>query len=105
MEHAFAHIWAMLGDPLPAQEVISRHALAPAGDMSVRVVASVPATAGMFRVDQLVAALARRRLWLTDAYYAGTTAYVQEGYILRRRKGQRGKVERDAVGTEKEEQG
>ena len=31
----------------------------------------------MFRVDQLVAALARNRLWLTDAYYAGTTSYVQ----------------------------
>lgn len=28
-------------------------------------------------MDQLVAALARERLWLTDAYYAGTTAYVQ----------------------------
>ena len=45
--------------------------------MSLRVVASVPATAGMFRVDQLVAALARDRLWLTDAYFAGTTTYVQ----------------------------
>ena len=31
----------------------------------------------MFRLDQLVAALARKRLWLTDAYFAGTTAYVQ----------------------------
>jgi cardiolipin synthase len=31
----------------------------------------------MLRLDQLVAALARRRLWLTDAYYAGTTTYVQ----------------------------
>jgi cardiolipin synthase len=29
------------------------------------------------RVDQLVATLARERLWLTDAYYAGTTSYVQ----------------------------
>jgi cardiolipin synthase len=45
--------------------------------MSVRVVASVPATAGMFRLDQLVAALARKRLWLTDAYYAGVTAHIQ----------------------------
>ncbi|HVF50790.1 MAG TPA: phospholipase D-like domain-containing protein, partial [Pyrinomonadaceae bacterium] len=27
--------------------------------------------------DQLVASLARNRLWLTDAYYAGTTSYVQ----------------------------
>ena len=45
--------------------------------MCVRIVASVPATAGMLRLDQLVAALARKRLWLTDAYYAGTTTYVQ----------------------------
>jgi cardiolipin synthase A/B len=28
-------------------------------------------------VDQMVATLARERLWLTDAYYAGTTLYVQ----------------------------
>ena len=28
-------------------------------------------------VDQLFAALARHTLWLTDAYYAGTTPYVQ----------------------------
>ena len=31
----------------------------------------------MSRVDELVAALARKRLWLTDAYYAGMTSYVQ----------------------------
>jgi cardiolipin synthase len=43
----------------------------------LRVVASLPSTAGLLRVDQLVAALARKRLWLTDAYYAGTTTYVQ----------------------------
>ena len=43
----------------------------------MRIVASEPASAAMLRLDQLVAALARRRLWLTDAYYAGTTAYVQ----------------------------
>jgi cardiolipin synthase len=43
----------------------------------VRIVASEPATAGLLRVDQLVAALARDRLWLSDAYYAGTTSYVQ----------------------------
>jgi hypothetical protein len=45
--------------------------------MSVRVVATVPMTAGMIRVDELVAALARKKLWLTDAYYAGITSYVQ----------------------------
>src|SRR6185295_1105933 len=41
------------------------------------VVATVPYTAGLFRLDQLVAALARHTLWLTDAYFAGTTPYVQ----------------------------
>ena len=76
IEQAFAAIWAMLGDPIPQNE-LSKDTPAPAGDISLRVVASVPATAGLFRFDQLVSALARSRLWLTDAYYAGTTAYVQ----------------------------
>lgn len=77
IEQAFAQVWEMLGEPLPDDEIAERERIAPAGDMSLRVVASVPSTAGMFRLDQLVAALARKRLWLTDAYYAGTTPYVQ----------------------------
>lgn len=77
IEQAFADVWAMLGEPLPEQERVSSERLEPAGDSRVRVVATVPATAGLLRVDLLVAALARQRLWLTDAYYAGTTAYVQ----------------------------
>ena len=77
IERAFAHVWGTLGDPLADGELAGPDAPAPAGDVSVRIVASVPATAGMLRLDQLVAALARERVWLTDAYYAGTTAYVQ----------------------------
>jgi len=37
----------------------------------------VPATAGLFRVDLLVAAVAVRTLWLTDAYFVGGSTYVQ----------------------------
>lgn len=77
IEQAFAQVWAMLGEPIPEHELARREALAPAGEVALRVVASVPATAGLFRVDQLVAALATKRLWLTDAYYAGTSAYTQ----------------------------
>lgn len=77
IEDAFAQVWAMTGEPIPEHEFIHRDAPCRAGEVSIRVVASVPATAGMFRLDQLVAALARKRLWLTDAYYAGTNAYVQ----------------------------
>jgi cardiolipin synthase len=77
IEHAFADVWAMMGDPIPDSELPSRHAIDPAGQTALRVVASEPNTAGMFRLDQLVASLARERLWLTDAYYAGTTLYLQ----------------------------
>ncbi len=83
IEFAFADSWASTGDPLPEDDMAPLDAdpksqQAGAGDgIAIRVVATVPNTAGLFRVDQLVAALARRTLWLTDAYYAGTTPYVQ----------------------------
>lgn len=67
----------MCGTPLPDEERIAREALAPAGDMAVRVIASLPATGGMFRLDQLVASLARQTLWVTDAYFIGVAAYVE----------------------------
>lgn len=73
---AFADSWAAAGAPLPeAERTIA--APAPAGDVALRVVAGTPNTAGLLRVDQLVAAMAQKTLWLTDAYYAGTTSYVQ----------------------------
>lgn len=77
IERAFAQVWAMMGEPIPDDELASLRAPAPAGDASLRVVATVPATAALFRLDQLVAALAREKIWLTDAYYAGTASYVQ----------------------------
>jgi cardiolipin synthase len=73
---AFADTWAACGDRLPQLERVEKTPR-PAGSVPVRVVAATPGTTGLFRLDQLVAALARRRLWLTDAYYAGTSTYVQ----------------------------
>ena len=75
VEAAFAEAWAAAGDAL--SDMPARAAPSPAGDVPLRVVATVPNTAGLFRVDQLVAAMARKTLWLTDAYYAGTAAYVE----------------------------
>src|SRR5918996_1404159 len=77
IEYEFAKVWAMMGQPLTADEVARREVLEPAGDVTLRVVGGEPASAEMLRVDQLVATLARERLWLTDAYYAGTFSYVQ----------------------------
>lgn len=77
VEEAFAEVWAATGDPLPADERVTADSLAPAGDVALRVIDTMPATAGMMRLDQLVAALARRTLWISDAYFVGTPAYVQ----------------------------
>ena len=76
-ERAFQHVWAMLGERIPNEERPNTDKPTTLGDTSVRVVPSMPATAGMLRLDELVAALARNRLWLTDAYFAGTTSYIQ----------------------------
>src|SRR5262245_14335733 len=62
---------------MPPADVLSGHPHPPVGDVALRVVASVPNTAGLYRLDLLIAALARKSLWLTDAYYAGVTPYVQ----------------------------
>ena len=75
VEVAFAEAWAAAGDT--SANPLAREPPSPAGDVPLRVVATVPNTAGLFRVDQLVAAMARNTLWLTDAYYAGTAAYVE----------------------------
>ena len=73
---AFAEAWAETGEPLPEGEA-TRAAPPPEGSVSLRVVAGTSFSTGAFRLDTLVAALARRRLWLADAYFAGTSTYVQ----------------------------
>jgi cardiolipin synthase len=77
IERAFADVWAATGKILPDDELPVASAIAPAGTIPLRVIATEPATAGMFRLDQLVAAVARERLWITDAYFVGTSPYVQ----------------------------
>ncbi len=71
---AFCGNWSSLGDssdfdpgPVPDH----------AGDVALRVIATQPRTAGIFRTDQLIAAMARKTLWITDAYFVGLAPYVQ----------------------------
>jgi cardiolipin synthase len=75
IEQAFASMWAMLGSPAFEDEIPSY--IPEAGDVAMRVVASVPNIAGIYRLDQMIAAIARRSIWLTDAYFVGTTPYVE----------------------------
>lgn len=73
LEQAFAQSWASLGKPLALPE----RQVGTAGNIALRVIATQPATAGMYRLDQQVAAMARRTLWITDAYFVGMAPYVQ----------------------------
>jgi cardiolipin synthase len=77
IEDAFADAWAATGAPLPSDERPVAGSIPPAGTTALRVIATKPATAGLFRLDQLVAAVARQRLWITDAYFVGASPYVQ----------------------------
>lgn len=74
---AFARAWAQAGPPLPATSLPVREEFAPAGDVALRVVATEPASSGNYRLDQLIVAVAREQLWITDAYFVGTPTYVQ----------------------------
>ncbi len=77
IERAFAEVWATTGSPMPEDEIPQREEIPAAGDVTLQIVASVPNTAGLYRLDQFVAAIARKSLWLTDAYFVGMTPYVQ----------------------------
>jgi len=76
LERAFADTWATLGDPIEGAVGTVDATAPPAGDVALRVIATQPSSTGTYRLDQLIAALARERLWLTDAYFIGMAPYV-----------------------------
>lgn len=76
MEQAFAEIWSMMGPPIPEQEIAQLH-MEPVGDVDMLIIATLPATAREMRVGELITAIARKRLWLTDPYFGAPAAYIQ----------------------------
>jgi cardiolipin synthase len=77
VERAFAQVWSEMGDPIPNDELTLATAIPLAGEVPVSVVASAPNTAGLLRLDHLIATAARKTLWLSDAYFVGVAPYVQ----------------------------
>ena len=78
VEAAFASIWAACGSAIPEGDLAAGGAApAAAGDVSLRVIATQPGVASTYRLDQLIAAVARESIWLTDAYFVGTSSYIQ----------------------------
>ena len=77
VEHAFEQVWETTGDPLPDDLLTAPETIPPEGDVAAAVVATAPAVASLYRLDQLIATAAKRTLYLTDAYFVGVAPYVQ----------------------------
>jgi cardiolipin synthase A/B len=76
IEAAFADSWAAVGGPsLPP--TAAPPGLALGGGCDVSVIAGRPEAMGLYRLEQLVAAVAMQTLWLTDGYFVATTSYVR----------------------------
>ena len=76
-EYAFASTWRLAGGDLdPA--TLSRARIVPAaGGISLRLIPTEPFSWSMLQLDLLVTAIARRTLWITDAYFLGHGPYVE----------------------------
>jgi cardiolipin synthase A/B len=77
VDFAFSQTWEIAGGTLPSDELKEPEDIPEAGDAALRVVATEPNTSGIYRIDQLIASLARKSLWLADAYFIGSTSYIQ----------------------------
>jgi cardiolipin synthase len=76
IEDAFKDSWNAMGAPLdrfPENPEAAREA----GSIALRIIATQPPSASLYRLDQLIASMARKTLWLCDAYFIGIAPYVQ----------------------------
>jgi cardiolipin synthase len=70
-------VWGAVGTPLDTADFTPLSDMEVRGNVTLRVLATAPNIAGVYRLDQLIAAMATRTLWLTDAYFIGVAPYVQ----------------------------
>ncbi len=75
-EASFAESWALTGGV--AADVLNGATPNPtAGSVNLRLISTEPFTGNLLRLDLLVASVARRSLWITDAYFIGTGPYLE----------------------------
>ncbi|NNF37379.1 MAG: cardiolipin synthase B [Gemmatimonadetes bacterium] len=66
---AFGRVWAEIGDPMPIDLDVDPATAPRAGSMPAWLIEGEPNRTRVFRTLSLVAAHARRRLWITDPYF------------------------------------
>ncbi len=76
-ELSFAAAWAEWGEGLPPGTVPAREAIRAQGDVGARVVATSPDRTTLYRLELVALAAARDRIWITDAYFMGTTVFIE----------------------------
>lgn len=77
-EYAFAGTWKFAGGGELDPAALARVAHVPtAGNVSLRLIPTAPFSWSMLQLDLLVAAMARRTLWITDAYFLGHGPYIE----------------------------
>lgn len=77
LEQAFMQVFAASGAALDGDAFPAPGSIPRAGPMRLHVIANEPNLAGTFRMDLVIASIARQQLWLTDAYFVATSPYVQ----------------------------
>ena len=76
-ERAFAETWRFAGGAIDVDALPTEDEIPEAGPVSLRTISTEPFAASMLRIDLLVAAMARRLLWITDAYFIGHGPYLE----------------------------
>lgn len=66
---AFERIWAEVGDPVDPEIRTDPEAAVAAGGTPVWLIEGVPWRTRVYRVTQVVASNARKRIWITDPYF------------------------------------
>jgi len=84
-EQAFAESWRFAGGHLDSAQLVHEEDIPAAGHADVRLVPTEPFTWNMLQLDLLVTAMARRSVWITDAYFLGHGPYIE---ALRRAAGE-----------------
>lgn len=76
LEGAFADSWQTSGSGLPEPPVDATD-IPAAGNLSAWVIAGQPNSMGLYKLEQLVAEIVERSLWLADGYFVATSGYVR----------------------------
>lgn len=76
-ELSFASAWAAWGEGLPPGTVPGADDIPAEGDVDVRVIPTAPDKTTLYRLELAALAVARHRIWLTDAYFMGTSVYIE----------------------------